>query len=74
MARKRSWTGIIFGIIWFLMALFVLINYLSGNLGSFYVPRILMIFYDIFGIIPGAIIQLVLSGLLVFFSAVPRRK
>ena len=56
------------------MALFVLINYLSGNLGSFYVPRILMIFYDIFGIIPGAIIQLVLSGLLVFFSAVPRRK
>ena len=66
MEKKKDWLGIVFGTIWFLYAAFILINYLSGNLnGSFTVPRLLVVIYDIFG---GSIIQMVVSAIVVIFS------
>ena len=69
MEKKKDWLGIVFGTIWFLYAAFILINYLSGNLkGSFTVPRLLVVIYDIFGVVPGSIIQMVVSAIVVIFS------
>ena len=69
MEKKKDWLGIVFGTIWFLYATFILINYLSGNLnGSFTVPRLLVVIYDIFGVVPGSIIQMVVSAIVVIFS------
>ena len=69
MEKKKDWLGIVFGTIWFLYAAFVLVNYLSGNLsGSFTVPRLLVVIYDIFGVVPGSIIQMVVSAIVVIFS------
>ena len=69
MEKKKDWLGIVFGTIWFLYAAFVLVNYLSGNLnGSFSVPRLLVAIYDIFGVVPGSIIQMVVSAIVVIFS------
>ena len=69
MEKKKDWLGIVFGTIWFLYATFILINYLSGNLnGSFSVPRLLVVIYDIFGVVPGSIIQMVVSAIVVIFS------
>ena len=69
MEKKKDWLGIAFGTIWFLYATFILINYLSGNLnGSFSVPRLLVAIYDIFGVVPGSIIQMVVSAIVVIFS------
>ena len=68
MEKKKDWLGIVFGTIWFLYAAFILINYLSGNLnGSFSVPRLLVAIYDIFGVVPGSIIQMVVSAIVVIF-------
>ena len=69
MEKKKEWLGIVFGTLWFLYAAFILINYLSGNLnGSFSVPRLLVAIYDIFGVVPGSIIQMVVSAIVVIFS------
>ena len=69
MEKKKDWLGIVFGTIWFLYAAFILINYLSGNLnGRFTVPRLLVVIYDIFGVVPGSIIQMVVSAIVVIFS------
>lgn len=69
MEKKKDWLGIVFGTIWFLYTAFILINYLSGNLnGSFSVPRLLVAIYDIFGVVPGSIIQMVVSAIVVIFS------
>lgn len=69
MEKKKDWLGIVFGTIWFLYAAFILINYLSGNLNdSFTVPRLLVVIYDIFGVVPGSIIQMVVSAIVVIFS------
>ena len=69
MEKKKDWLGIVFGTIWFLYATFILINYLSGNLnGSFSVPRLLVAIYDIFGVVPGSIIQMVVSAIVIIFS------
>ena len=69
MEKKKDWLGIVFGTIWFLYAAFVLVNYLSGNLhGSFTVPRLLVVIYDIFGVVPGSIVQMVVSAIVVIFS------
>ena len=69
MEKKKDWLGIVFGTIWFLYAAFILINYLSGNLNSsFSVPRLLVAIYDIFGVVPGSIIQMVVSAIVVIFS------
>ena len=69
MEKKKDWLGIVFGTIWFLYAAFVLVNYLSGNLsGSFTVPRLLVVIYDIFGVVPGSIVQMVVSAIVVILS------
>ena len=69
MNKGRDWFGIIFGAIWFLASLLILILSLTGNLtGSIPVPRLLLIVYDILGIIPGTIVQMILSALLFIFS------
>lgn len=69
MEKKKDWLGIVFGTIWFLYAAFVLVNYLPGNLnGSFTVPRLLVVIYDIFGVVPGSIVQMVVSAIVVIFS------
>ena len=69
MEKKKDWLGIVFGTIWFLYAAFVLVNYLSGNPnGSFTVPRLLVVIYDIFGVVPGSIVQMVVSAIVVIFS------
>ena len=69
MEKKKDWLGIVFGTIWFLYAAFVLVNYLSGNLnGSFTVPRLLLVIYDTLGVLPGSIVQLVVSAIIVVFS------
>lgn len=69
MDKKRDWFGIIFGVIWFLSSLLILILYMTGSLnGSIPVPRILLVIYEWLGIVPGAIIQMILSALLFIFS------
>ena len=69
MEKKKDWLGIVFGTIWFLYSAFVLVNYLSGNLnGSFTVPRLLVVIYDIFGVVPGSIVQMVVSAIVVILS------
>ena len=69
MEKKKDWFGIVFGTIWFLYTAFILINYLSGNLnGSFTVPRLLVVIYDIFGVVPGSIVQMVVSAIVVILS------
>ena len=69
MEKKKDWLGIVFGTIWFLYAAFVLVNCLSGNLnGSFTVPRLLVVIYDIFGVVPGSIVQMVVSAIVVILS------
>lgn len=69
MDKKRDWFGIIFGVIWFLSSLLILILYMTGSLnGSIPVPRILLAIYEWLGIVPGAIIQMILSALLFIFS------
>lgn len=69
MDKKRDWFGIIFGVIWFLASLLILILYMTGSLnGSIPVPRILLVIYEWLGIVPGAIVQMILSALLFIFS------
>ncbi len=69
MEKKKDWLGIVFGTIWFRYAAFILINYLSGKLhGRFTVPRLLVVIYDLFGVVPGSIIQMVVSAIVVIFS------
>ena len=69
MEKRKDWAGIIFGTIWFLYAAVLLALYLTGNLnGSFTVPRLLVVIYDIFGVVPGSIIQMVVSAIVVIFS------
>ena len=69
MDKKRDWFGIIFGVIWFLASLLILILYMTGSLnGSIPVPRILLVVYEWLGIVPGAIVQMILSALLFIFS------
>ena len=73
MEKKKDWLGIVFGTIWFLYAAFILVNYLFGNLnGSFTVPRLLVVIYDIFGVVPGSIIQMVVSAIEVILSILGR--
>lgn len=69
MNKKRDWFGILFGAIWFLASLLILVLYMGGNLnGSIPIPRVLLIIYDWLGIVPGAIVQMILSALLFIFS------
>ena len=69
MEKKKDWAGIIFGTIWFLYAAVLLALYLTGNLnGSFTVPRLLVVIYDIFGVVPGSIVQMVVSAIVVILS------
>ena len=69
MNKKRDWFGILFGAIWFLASLLVLVLSMTGSLkGSIPVPRVLLIVYDKLGIVPGAIVQMILSALLFIFS------
>ena len=74
MEKKRiDWIGLLFGVIWFVASLIILIMYFTGSLtGSFSVPRITAWVYDLLGVVPGALIQMVLSALLILFSV--RRK
>ena len=69
MNKGRNWFGIILGAVWFVSSLLILIMYLTGSIdSSFPVPRLLLFVYDALGIVPGAIVQMVLSGLLFVFS------
>ncbi len=69
MNKKRDWFGILFGTIWFLASLLILILSMTGNLNdSIPVPRVLLIVYEMLGIVPGAIVQMILSALLFIFS------
>lgn len=69
MNKKRDWFGILFGTIWFLASLLILVLYMTGKLnGSIPVPKVLLIVYEKLGIVPGAIVQMVLSALLFIFS------
>ena len=74
MEKKRiDWIGLLFGVIWFIASLIILIMYFTGSLnGIFSVPRIIAWVYDLLGVVPGALIQMVLSALLILFSV--RRK
>lgn len=74
MEKKRiDWIGLLFGVIWFVASLIILIMYFTGSLnGSFSVTRIIAWVYDLLGVVPGALIQMVLSALLILFSV--RRK
>ena len=65
MEKKKDWAGIIFGTIWFLYAAVLLALYLNG---SFKVPRLLLVIYDTLGVLPGSIVQLVVSAIIVVFS------
>ena len=57
MNKKRDWFGILFGTIWFLASLLILILSMTGNLNdSIPVPRVLLIVYEMLGIVPGAIV------------------
>lgn len=69
MEKKKDWVGIVFGTIWFLYAAVLLVLHLTGNLrGSFKVPTFLLIIYDTLGVLPGSIVQLVVSAIIVVFS------
>ena len=69
MNKKRDWFGILFGTIWFLASLLILILSMTGNLNdSIPIPRVLLIVYEMLGIVPGAIVQMILSALLFIFS------
>ena len=69
MEKKKDWVGIVFGTIWFLYAAVLLVLHLTGNLsGSFKVPTFLLIIYDALGVLPGSIVQLVVSAIIVVFS------
>lgn len=70
MEKKRiDWIGLLFGVIWFVASLIILIMYFTGSLnGNFSVPRIIAWVYDLLGVVPGALIQMVLSALLILFS------
>ena len=69
MNKKRDWFGILFGTIRFLASLLILILSMTGNLNdSIPVPRVLLIVYEMLGIVPGAIVQMILSALLFIFS------
>ena len=58
MNKKRDWFGILFGTIWFLASLLILILSMTGNLNdSIPVPRVLLIVYEMLGIVPGAIVD-----------------
>lgn len=60
--EKLSWGMIFFGVLWFLAAILVLALYLTNSLsGSFSIPKILRLFYDILGIVGGSVAQLILS-------------
>lgn len=68
-SKRKDWLGILFGAIWFIGSLIILVMYFTGSLGeTFTVPRIVAWVYDLLGIVPGALIQMVLSALLIFFS------
>lgn len=69
MNKKRDWVGTIFGAIWFLASLLILILSATGSLkGTIPVPRVLLIVYEKLGIVPGAVVQMILSALLFIFS------
>ena len=69
MEKKKDWVGIVFGTIWFLYAAVLLVLHLTGNLsGCFKVPTFLLIIYDTLGVLPGSIVQLVVSAIIVVFS------
>ncbi|MGL4667338.1 MAG: hypothetical protein ACRCWR_05355 [Saezia sp.] len=63
--RKRdkiSWGMVFFGTLWLLGAILILALFLTGSLsGSFSIPKVLSFFYEIFGVLIGSIVQIILS-------------
>ncbi|MHC5373969.1 hypothetical protein ACYSNU_09195 [Enterococcus sp. LJL120] len=75
-SKKTSikWVQLFFSALWFIGAGLVMVLDLTNNLPySFQVPRFIGWLYDLVGVLPASIIQLVLCGLL-FFEALPKRK
>ena len=65
---RIEWITLFVGLIWFFGAGYVFISYLGGTLGDFAVPRIVGWIYDLFGIIPGTIVQWIFSIILIVRS------
>lgn len=67
--RKANWVGIVFGVLWLLMAMLVFALYMTGSLGqSFPVPRIIGWVYDLLGVFAGSIVQFIVSVLIIVTS------
>jgi len=64
-------------VVWLASAVLILVLYQSGNLNdSFTIPRIMSLPYDIFGIVGGAVVQIVLSivAIILLIRAIKKRK
>ena len=76
--KTESIAEILFGLLWFGMASLVLVLYSTNSLSSgIPVPKIFMLFYDILGIIPGSIVQMCISSILIghgIYSLVRKKK
>jgi len=69
-----KWPGIVFGVIWLLMAILIFVLYQTGNLdSSFRIPRVLAIVYNTLGIVAGSIVQFIFSIFLII-SSLPKKK
>ena len=65
-SKIESIVEIFFGFIWFAMSVLVLVLYFTGGLGSSIpVPKIFIFFYKILGIVPGGIVQILISGAII---------
>jgi len=71
--KKINWIGLFFGILWFLGAGLIMVLYLTDNFPySFKVPQFIGWLYDLIGILPASIVQLVLCFFIIFDS-LPRK-
>jgi len=70
---STNWFGIIFGVIWLLMAVLIFVLYQTGNLGaSFKIPRVLSFFYNILGVLWGSVVQFIFS-IGVIITSLPKK-
>ncbi|MGY3778995.1 hypothetical protein [Isobaculum melis] len=72
MGRKKlhiEWVQLFFCTLWFLGALLILVMYAMDDLpNSFSVPRFISWLYDLLGVLPASIIQLVITVIGIFTS------
>lgn len=67
--REIKWAQLFFCSLWFIGAVLIFVLYQTDSLSSsFPVPRIIGWIYDLFGIVIGSVIQILVTGLGIFTS------